>query len=50
MSSIWDYYTNFGVTPFVLSVLLVFCVSAVTVGLRVITAAHANPVEALRYE
>lgn len=50
MSSIWEYYTDFGVMSFVLSVLLVFGVSAVTVGLRVISAAHANPVEALRYE
>lgn len=50
MSSIWDYYTDFGVMPFVLSVLIVFGVSLLTVGIRVISAASANPVEALRYE
>jgi ABC-type lipoprotein release transport system permease subunit len=50
MSSIWDYYTDFGVMPFALAVLIVFCISVVTVGIRVITAANANPVDALRYE
>lgn len=50
MSSIWHYYTSFGVAPFVFAVVLVFVVSVVTVGARVVTAANANPVEALRYE
>jgi ABC-type lipoprotein release transport system permease subunit len=50
MASIWEYYTDFGVMPFVLAVVLCFCISVLTVGVRVITAANANPVEALRYE
>jgi putative ABC transport system permease protein len=50
MNSIWEYHIGFDAVPFLTALLLVFAVSVVTVGLKVVTAAHANPVEALRYE
>jgi hypothetical protein len=50
MGSIWVYYTGFSIEPFVLALVLVILVSAITVGIRVVSAAYANPVEALRYE
>ncbi len=50
LSSIWEYYTDFGVTPFVLATVMIFGVSVLTVSFRVFGAATANPVEALRYE
>jgi putative ABC transport system permease protein len=50
MDSIWAYYVPFSYIPFVLSAVLVFVVTALTVGLKIITAANTNPVETLRYE
>jgi putative ABC transport system permease protein len=50
MNSIWAYHIGFDAVPFLTALLMVFGVSVVTVGLKVIAAAHANPVEALRYE
>jgi len=50
LGSIWSYYCDFGIMPFVLSVILVLAVAALAVGYRVAAAARANPVEALRYE
>jgi len=50
LGSIWEYYTSFGVAPFVLAPLLVLTVAALTIGHRILSAARTNPVEALRYE
>ncbi len=50
MDSIWAYHIGFDVVPFLTALLMVFGVSVVTVGLKVVAAAHTNPVEALRYE
>jgi putative ABC transport system permease protein len=50
LASIWPYYCDFGPWPFLLAPLLVFVVAGLTVGYRVLSAARANPVEALRYE
>ena len=49
-SSIWTYYVDFGVTPFVSSGLLVLCVAALTVGFQVYRVTSNNPVEAIRDE
>ena len=50
LSSIWTYYCDFGVSPYILSAMAILMAAAVTVGYRVISAARANPVDALRYE
>lgn len=50
MDSIWDYYQNTNATTFVLSVLLLFTVSGLTIGYKVISAANMNPVNTLRDE
>jgi ABC-type antimicrobial peptide transport system permease subunit len=50
LDSIWTYYIDFGYFPFVLSTLLVFIVTSLTVGIKIVTAANSNPVETLRYE
>lgn len=50
MDSIWDYYQNTNVTTFILSVLLLFTVSGLTIGYKVISAANMNPVNTLRDE
>ncbi|MEE9443737.1 MAG: ABC transporter permease [candidate division Zixibacteria bacterium] len=50
MSSIWMYYTDFGLIPFILAPLLVIVLALLTVSYRIYSAASANPVDALRYE
>ena len=50
LHSIWFYYVDFGLMPFVLSILLVFIIASLTIGLKVVSAANTNPVETLRYE
>ncbi len=50
MDSIWTYYLPIGALPFVLSVLIMFIVSMVTVGGKVIKAAVQNPAYTLRDE
>jgi ABC-type antimicrobial peptide transport system permease subunit len=50
LSSIWRYYTDFGVFPFVLSTVIVVGVGIAAVGYRVYAAARSNPVEALKCE
>jgi putative ABC transport system permease protein len=50
LGSIWTYYVDFGYIPFVLSTILVFIVTSLTVGFKIITTANSNPVETLRYE
>jgi len=49
-SSIWTYYTDFGVTPYLSSGLLVMGVAALTVGFQVYRVSSNNPVEAIRDE
>ena len=50
ISSIFAYYAEFGVLPFLLSILVVFFIVLLTVGSQLYKAATSNPVEALRYE
>jgi hypothetical protein len=50
LDSIWSYYVTIGYIPFVLSTILVFIVTSLTVGFKIITTANSNPVETLRYE
>ena len=50
MDSIWDYYEATGVVTFVLSVSLMFFVSALTIATKVLGAASMNPVNTLRDE
>ncbi len=50
MGSIWTYYLPIGAMPFILSVLIMFIVSMVTVGGKVIKAAAQNPAYTLRDE
>ncbi|UCC45434.1 MAG: ABC transporter permease [Candidatus Zixiibacteriota bacterium] len=50
MASIFEYYCDFGIAPFVFGGLLVLVVALVTASYQVYSAATANPVEALRYE
>lgn len=50
MDSIWDYYQSTTETAFIFSVLVMFVVSAVTIGYKVFTAASMNPVSTLRDE
>jgi putative ABC transport system permease protein len=50
LASVWDFYCDFGVWPFVLSVLIIVCVAGLSVGYRVVAAARSNPVDALRCE
>ncbi|MBR9999876.1 MAG: hypothetical protein KFF73_12945 [Cyclobacteriaceae bacterium] len=50
MASIWTYYLPIGPTAFILSVLIMILVSAVTVGGKVINTASLNPAYTLRNE
>jgi putative ABC transport system permease protein len=50
MDSIWDYYQATGTVTFIISVALMFVVSAITVGSKVFGAASMNPVSTLRDE
>lgn len=50
MSSIWKYYQATTVVTFVLSVSVMFVISAVAIGYKVFSAASMNPVKTLRTE
>jgi ABC-type antimicrobial peptide transport system permease subunit len=50
MSSIWTYYVPIGVLAFILSISILFFVSSVTIGGKVIRAALLNPAYTLRDE
>jgi len=50
MGSIWTYYLPIGPLAFVFSILIMFAISAVTVGGKVVRAASENPAYTLRDE
>jgi len=50
MGSIWVYYIAVGLSPFVFSILILFIISAITVGGKIIRAASLNPAYTLRDE
>jgi ABC-type antimicrobial peptide transport system permease subunit len=50
MGSIWNYYQNTTTITFATSIILMFGVSAVTIGYKVFSAASMNPVNTLRDE
>jgi ABC-type antimicrobial peptide transport system permease subunit len=50
ISSIFAYYVEFGVLPFLLSIIIVLFIAVLTIGSQLYKAATSNPVEALRYE
>ena len=50
MASIWTYYVPIGMTAFILSILILFFVSGMTIGGKVIRSASINPVNTLRDE
>jgi putative ABC transport system permease protein len=50
MSSIWKYYLPAGSYTFVISVVLMFMLSALAIGYKVFSAASMNPVSTLRDE
>lgn len=50
MNSIWDYYQPVTITAVISSVLLLFLMGALTVGLKMRQAATTNPVDTLRDE
>jgi ABC-type antimicrobial peptide transport system permease subunit len=50
MGSIWKYYQASNALTFVLSIMLMFIISAVAIGYKVFSAASMNPVNTLRNE
>lgn len=50
MSTIWRYYQDTTVFAFIAAVVIMFVVSAVTIGYKVFSAASMNPVNTLRSE
>jgi ABC-type antimicrobial peptide transport system permease subunit len=50
MSSIWVYYVDFGIMPFIFSALLLFVLAILTVSSQVFSVATSNPTDSLRYE
>jgi ABC-type antimicrobial peptide transport system permease subunit len=50
MDSIWDVFTDVTVFTFLVPILLIFAVAAITMGWKVYSAASKNPTESLRYE
>jgi hypothetical protein len=50
MASIWAYYTDFGIFPFIIAAILAFLIGSLTVGYQVYSAASTNPVNSLRDE
>ena len=50
MDSIWDYYQSTTTITFIVSVIVMFTISAVTIGYKVFSAASMNPVNTLRDE
>lgn len=50
MASIWTYYVPLRALPFIVSVVLLFVISGLTIGGKVIRAARVNPARILRDE
>jgi len=50
ISSIFAYYVEFGIMPFLLSIIIALLIAIITIGSQIYKAATSNPVEALRYE
>jgi len=50
MDSIWDVFTDVTIFTFLVPMLLIFVVAAITMGWKVYSAASRNPTESLRYE
>lgn len=50
MGSIWKYYQSATISSFLISVLVMFVISALAIGYKVFAAASVNPVNTLRYE
>ena len=50
MGSIWDYYQSTTTITFIVSVVVMFVISAVPIGYKVFSAASMNPVNTLRDE
>jgi ABC-type antimicrobial peptide transport system permease subunit len=50
LSSIWEYYVDFGLIPVIFSSSLMFVIALLTVGSRLFVVTALNPVESLRYE
>lgn len=50
IASIFAYYVEFGILPFLLSILIVLGIAILTIGSQLYKAATSNPVDALRYE
>ena len=50
ISSIFAYYVEFGILPFLLSILIVLGIALLTIGSQLYKAVTSNPVESLRYE
>jgi putative ABC transport system permease protein len=50
MDSIWDYYQSTTTQTFVISIAIMFVVSAVVIGYKIFAAASLNPVNTLRDE
>ena len=50
MASIWVYYIAIGLSPFILSIFILFIISTMTVGTKIVGAASLNPAHTLRTE
>ncbi len=50
MGSIWKYYSGVNALTFVISVTLLFMISFIAIGYKVLTAAKMNPVDSLKDE
>ena len=50
MASIWAYYVPIGISAFAISILILFFISGLTIGGKVLRAARFNPVDTLRDE
>jgi putative ABC transport system permease protein len=50
MASIWAYYVPIEIVTIIVSNLIVFIISALTIGGKVMKAARFNPVDTLRDE
>lgn len=50
MDSIWDYFAGIGAGILISAVLIIVVATAVTLSVKITSAALKNPVESLRYE
>jgi ABC-type antimicrobial peptide transport system permease subunit len=50
MNSIWRYYQGVGVMTFVIAIFMLFSISLMVVGYKIITVARMNPVKSLKDE